>query len=166
MEKGARLAKANTHSQLRLERRKKQILRYRKRRRAELQQAELELLNRQHDKLADSVVDTIVHVIRGRRTRSINRLLFGEGDSAVIDRINLAPSNFYAMAQGLLESQFRRAQERGELREGVTLEEASQWLARVILSLVTYPEEFLDDDEALRRFLWRFLVPSLVADKD
>ena len=38
------------------------------------------------------------------------------------------------------------------------------WVARITLSLVTYPEEFLNDEEALRRYLRRFLIPSIIKD--
>jgi AcrR family transcriptional regulator len=128
------------------------------------QRAEMKILTRYHDNLADSVVDSVVHVLRGRRVRPINRLLFGSGDSAVIDRVNLSPANFYTLTESLLAPQFEQALQRGEIREGVTLRSASEWLARVILSLVSYPEAFLEDEEALRRFLRDFLVPSLVRD--
>lgn len=128
------------------------------------QQAEVEVVTRYHDNLGDSVVDSIVHVMRGRRTRPINALLFGNPNEAVIDRINLSPANFYPMAEQILAPQFSRAQARGEIREGVTLEFANQWVTRVILSLITYPEDFLEDEKALRGFLEKFLVPSLVKD--
>jgi len=128
------------------------------------QQAEVEVVTRYHDNLGDSVVDSIVHVMRGRKTRPMNALLFGDANEAVIDRINLSPELFYPMAEQILAPQFSRAQARGEIREGVTLELANQWVTRVILSLITYPEEFLEDEKALRGFLEKFLVPSLVKD--
>jgi len=126
------------------------------------QQAELEILNRYQDNLADSIVDNVVLVMRGRRNRPINRLLFRSSDSASIDHINLSPANFYPMVEALLAPQFEQAQARGEIRDGVSLSQASHWMARVVLSLVTYPEEFLEDEDALRNFLRLFLVPSLI----
>ena len=50
------------------------------------------------------------------------------------------------------------------MRDGVTLSEASDWVARITLSLVTYPEDFLNDEESLRRYLRIFLVTSLIKD--
>lgn len=131
---------------------------------AQAQRAEMEVLNRYYDNLADSVVESTVLVLRGRRTRPINRLLFGDEADAMIDRINLSPSSFRALTEALLSPQFEKAKARGELREGVTLQDASDWVARITLSLVVYPEEFLNDEEALRRYLRRFLIPSLVKD--
>ena len=57
---------------------------------------------------------------------------------------------------------FLQALDDGHIREGVTLEKLSQWVARIILSLINFPEEFLEDEKALREFLRTFLVPSVV----
>ncbi|MGI9284756.1 MAG: TetR/AcrR family transcriptional regulator, partial [Pseudomonadales bacterium] len=120
---------------------------------ARQQQEEMKVVTRYHDNLADSLVDSILYIMRGRRTRPMNILLFGKGGDAVIDRINLSPANFYTMAQKMLEPLFTRACEQGQIRDGVTLTLVSQWVARLILSLITYPEEFLEDEKALRAFL-------------
>ncbi|MEH6571213.1 MAG: hypothetical protein V7709_19185, partial [Halioglobus sp.] len=131
---------------------------------AQQQQEEMDILTRYHDNLADSLVDSIVHIMRGRRVRPMNVLLFGSGEGAVIDRVNLSPANFYGMSAKLLQPLFVRACKEGQIRPGVTIEQLSQWVARVILSLVTYPEEFLEDEKALREFLQTFLIPSVIAD--
>ena len=128
------------------------------------QREEMEVLNRYLDNLADSLVESTVMVLRGRRTRPINRLLFGMEENAMIDRINLSPSSFSALTEALLTPQFNKALARGEVREGVTLAQASDWVARITLSLVTYPEDFLNDEDSLRQYLRTFLVPSLVKD--
>ncbi len=121
---------------------------------------ELEILNRYQRSLADGMVDSVAYIMRGRRSRPINKLLFaGEG---AINQTNLSPATIYPLAERLFAPQFYLAQERGELRDGVTLDEANRWITRVILSLITYPEEFLEDEEALRKFVRQYLVPSLV----
>lgn len=127
---------------------------------AQRQQEEMSVLTRYHENLADGLVDSIVYIMRGRRTRPMNAILFG--DDAVIDRINLSPANFYDMAEKMIEPLFRKAQISGEIRDGVTLAQVSQWVARIILSLINYPEEFLENESALREFLQMFLVPSVV----
>ena len=131
---------------------------------AEEQRDEMQLINRYADSLADSLMDSVIHVMRGRRNRPINKLLFEEADGDTIARINLSPANFYALTESLLAPQFADAVARGEIREGVTLEAAAHWLARVILSLVTSPEEFIDDEDALRQLVRQFLIPSLIVD--
>ncbi|MDX1697021.1 MAG: TetR/AcrR family transcriptional regulator [Thiohalobacterales bacterium] len=130
---------------------------------AEEQRKEMQLINQYANSLADSILDSAVHVLRGRRNRPINKLLFGEdGDS--LSRVNLSPASIYALTESLLAPQFADAVARGEIREGVTLEAAAHWLARVMLSLVTFPEEFIDDEEALRQFVRQFIIPSLIVD--
>jgi TetR/AcrR family transcriptional regulator, repressor for uid operon len=129
---------------------------------ARAQQEEMSVLIRYHDNLADSLVDSIIYIMRGRRTRPMNVILFGANNDAVIDRINLSPTNFYGMAEKMIEPLFRKAQAAGEIRAGVSLPQMSQWVARIILSLINYPEEFLEDEAALREFLQMFLVPSVV----
>mgnify|MGYP001614472901 CR=1 FL=1 len=49
-----------------------------------------------------------------------------------------------------------------ELRPGVTAEEASEWLLRVILSLLTVPGPTERNQDEQRRYLATFLVPALV----
>jgi AcrR family transcriptional regulator len=132
---------------------------------ARQQQEEMSILTRYHDNLADSLIESIVYIMRGRRNRPMNVLLFGTRDEAVIERVNLSPANFYPMTQAMLEPMFVKAQQQGSVREGVTLEQMGQWLARIILSLINYPGEFLDNEPALREFLQMFLVPSVVADQ-
>ncbi|MBT8151185.1 MAG: TetR/AcrR family transcriptional regulator [Gammaproteobacteria bacterium] len=131
---------------------------------AQQQQEEMRVVTRYHDNLGDILVDSILHIMRGRRNRPINALLFGGSDDAVIDRINLSPENFYSMAEQIIAPQFEQAIAKGEIRDGVTQELASQWVTRVILSLITYPEGFLTDEDALRKFLRVFLVSSLIKD--
>jgi TetR/AcrR family transcriptional repressor of uid operon len=126
------------------------------------QQEEMSVLTRYHDNFADSLVDSIVYIMRGRRTRPMNVILFGAGDDAVIDRVNLSPANFDGMAEKMIEPLFLKAQESGEVREGVTLQQMSQWVSRIVLSFINYPEHFLEDEIALREFLRMFLVPSVV----
>ncbi len=130
---------------------------------AEEQRNEMQLINRYANSLADSILDSAVHVLRGRRNRPINRLLFDEAGDG-LNQVNLSPASIYDLTESLLAPKFAEAVARGEIREGVTLEAAAQWMARVMLSLVTFPEEFIDDEDALRQFLRQFVVPSLIAD--
>ena len=130
---------------------------------AEEQRNEMQLINRYANSLADSILDSAVHVLRGRRNRPINRLLFDEAGDG-LNQVNLSPASIYDLTESLLAPKFAEAVARGEIREGVTLEGAAQWMARIMLSLVTFPEEFIDDEDALRQFLGQFVVPSLIAD--
>ncbi len=84
------------------------------------------------------------------------------------------PEEFAACAgagvQGLLPDlgQFWRpyleaARDRGEIHAGTDLDEAAEWVARVQVSLGTVPGDTLDadDDDAVRRFMRRYVLPGL-----
>ena len=131
---------------------------------ARLQQEELLILLRSHDNFASWLVDSMVHVMRARRTRPMNALLFGADSGGLLERISLEPANFYGVAEELLAPLFEVAQAQGQIREGVTLQNAARWTARIQLSLINYPEEFLEDEEALREYVKLFFLPSLVKD--
>ena len=58
------------------------------------------------------------------------------------------------------------ARDSGEIHAGTDIAEASEWLARVLISLATVPGETLDpgDTDALLRHLRRYVMPGLRAD--
>ena len=73
---------------------------------ARLQQEELLILLRSHDNFASWLVDSMVHVMRARRTRPMNALLFGADSGGLLERISLEPANFYGVAEELLAPLF------------------------------------------------------------
>ena len=56
------------------------------------------------------------------------------------------------------------ARERGELREGLDLDEASEWILRAVLSLVTVRAVGERSPAEQRRFLSTMLVPAIAAE--
>ena len=58
------------------------------------------------------------------------------------------------------------ARDRGEIHADVDVAEASEWVARALLSLATVPGQQLDptDHEAVRRHVRRYVMPGLRAD--
>lgn len=58
------------------------------------------------------------------------------------------------------------ARDSGEIHPGTDIAEASEWLARVLLSLATVPGDTLDpsDADAVLRYLRRYVMPGLRAD--
>jgi AcrR family transcriptional regulator len=57
------------------------------------------------------------------------------------------------------------ARDRGEIREDTDIAEASEWVARVLLSLATVPGDTLDptDSDAVLKQVRRYLMPGLRA---
>jgi AcrR family transcriptional regulator len=60
------------------------------------------------------------------------------------------------------------ARERGEVRAGLPVAAAAEWVMRIVLSLVTVPGDAVDVDDAasVRRFLRQFLVAGLVDSRN
>ena len=58
------------------------------------------------------------------------------------------------------------ARDRGEIREDTDIAEASEWVARVLLSLATVPGDTLDptDADAVAALVRRYVMPGLRAD--
>nr|WP_090276806.1 TetR/AcrR family transcriptional regulator [Mycolicibacterium komanii]CRL70303.1 transcriptional regulator [Mycolicibacterium komanii] len=58
------------------------------------------------------------------------------------------------------------ARDSGEIHPGTDIAEASEWLARVLISLATVPGKTLDpsDGDAVLRHLRRYVMPGLRAD--
>jgi len=58
------------------------------------------------------------------------------------------------------------ARDRGEIHPATDIDEASEWVARVLISLATVPGDTLDpaDPAALLRQVRRYLMPGLQAD--
>lgn len=123
---------------------------------------ELKIALRYHTDLASALVDGILFNMRGRRSRLMFRLLFNEDQTAISNRIPLTPETFRPMATALLRKRFIEAQAKGKIRDGVSLELAAELVARLSLSLMAWPEQFLDDEAALRQFLVTMLVPAIV----
>jgi AcrR family transcriptional regulator len=58
------------------------------------------------------------------------------------------------------------ARDRGEIHEDTDIAEASEWVARVLLSLATVPGDTLDpsDTDAVATHVRRYVMPGLLAD--
>ena len=67
---------------------------------------------------------------------------------------------------GLLAAYLVAAQDRGEIHADIDIAEASEWVARVLISLSTVPGDTLDpsDPEQVRAHVRRYVMPGLKAD--
>lgn len=124
-------------------------------------QSEIEIISRHASTFSNSIVDTVVHVMRGRKDRPINKILFNE-EKTIGEHASLSPQTFLPMVEELLAKRFYLAQQQGEIRSGISLAQTSEWLTRIILSLVAYPGHFLDDEDALRQYLRQFVLPPII----
>ncbi|MGI9282211.1 MAG: TetR/AcrR family transcriptional regulator [Endozoicomonas sp.] len=119
---------------------------------------------RYHDNLADVLIDGALFNMRGRKHRTMFKLLFTEDQPSSVGRSNLSPENFRFMARSMIEDPFNRELKKGNIREGMTLDLAVELICRILLSLMAYPDPYLDDEKSLRTFLEATLLPPIIKD--
>ena len=108
----------------------------------------------------------------------VGRSAYASPDALVLKLRRDEPDEFTACAgagvQGLVPAvgafwrpYVEAARERGDIHAGIDLDEACEWVARVIISLATVPGETLnpDDPDAVLRYLRRYVMPGLRADQ-
>jgi AcrR family transcriptional regulator len=114
------------------------------------------------DDLTCAIVEACSYLLTTIRANpKLQYLLHQEGGGVAATIAGASRAFFVALADDLLPH-LTALREAGLLRDDFDLREASEWIVRVMLSLLTVdgPVERTPDDE--RRFLATFLVPALV----
>ncbi|KEQ19696.1 TetR/AcrR family transcriptional regulator [Endozoicomonas numazuensis] len=119
---------------------------------------------RYHENLADVLIDGALFNMRGRKHRTMFKLLFSEETPSSMGRTNLSPDNFRFMTRSMIEEAFNREEEKGNIREGMNLDLAVEFICRILLSLMAYPDPYLDNEKRLRTFLEATLLPPIIKD--
>lgn len=127
-------------------------------------------LDRLRDRLAaqpdleTALVTGVLYTVKAVRADENLALLFAPEAAGVTGSVAGASEALFALTADFLKPLFEVAQESGQLRQGIELEEAAEWTLRTILSLLTVvgPRQRSETDQY--RYLQAFLVPSLVAD--
>lgn len=88
-------------------------------------------------------------------------LVFAPGDALVASGALTSSRRNRTFNLAGLRPLLEAAQARGEMREDVSVEDAADWLLRVVLLVLTLPPDE-QEEEAVRRFVLRFVVPGLV----
>lgn len=123
---------------------------------------EREIALQYHDNLADILVDGAMFNMRGRKHRPMFKLLFSEDSLPSPGIGSLSPDNFRETSKALMQKHFIAEQEKGRIQDGMTLDMAVEFICRLQLSLMAFPEPFLDDEKALRQFLEATLLPPII----
>ena len=113
------------------------------------------------ENLADAVVEGVLFTVDSVRKDPHLALLFTPEAAGLTTRVAGASDALFSTTAEFLRPLLA---DNDQLRAGVNVEEASEWLLRVILSLLTAPGPVERSTAAQRRYLHTFLVPSLVAD--
>jgi AcrR family transcriptional regulator len=114
------------------------------------------------DELGDAVVDAAAYLLATIRANPMLQVLLRQDGASVAATVAGASKAFFDAIADDLRPYLEPAQQAGLLRPELDLAEASEWILRAILSLLTVegPIARTPDDE--RRFLATFLVPALV----
>jgi AcrR family transcriptional regulator len=112
--------------------------------------------------LADALVEGVLFTVDSVRKDPHLALLFTPEAAGLTSRVAGASEALFSTTAEFLRPLLA---DNDQLRAGVNVEEASEWLLRVILSLLTAPGPVERGTAAQRRYLHTFLVPALVADR-
>lgn len=108
------------------------------------------------------IVESVVHTIQTiRETPKLAHLLASEADS-VRATFSGAAEGLFAYHERELRPWFEMAQRAGLMRADLDVAEATEWVLRVGLSLLTTEGPVRRDTDELRRYLLTYLVPALV----
>lgn len=120
-------------------------------------------LNSQPD-FATAVVDGVQYTIDSVRKNTKLALLFAPGVAGLTGSIAGASEALFKRTAEFLRPLLERARETGQLRANIDFDEASEWILRTVLSLLTVPGPVERSPAEQRRFLTTFLVPALAAE--
>lgn len=111
-----------------------------------------------------AIVDGVQFTINAVRKDAHLALLFSPEVAGLTAGIAGASEALFKRTAEFLRPLLEGAQASGELRPGVDLDEAAEWLLRTVLSLLTAPGPVERTPAEQRRFLVTFLVPALAAN--
>jgi len=111
---------------------------------------------------AVALVETALATIEGVRSNVRLAMLFAPDTAGLTLTLPGARERIFMMTARYLGPLLRAAEEQGRLRSGVDVEEASEFVLRLTLSMLELDDPANTRDSAeLREFLTRFLLPPL-----
>lgn len=114
--------------------------------------------------LETAVVSGVLFTVKAVRTDENLALLFAPEAAGLTGAVAGASEALFDLTAQFLRPLFDAAQQSGELRAGIDLDDAAEWTLRTILSLLTVagPRQRTEADQY--HYLQTFLVPALVDD--
>lgn len=113
------------------------------------------------ESFADSVVEGVMFTVEAVRSDPHLALLFAPEAAGVTENVVGASEALFRVAGEFLRPYFEAAQAKGQLRSGVDIDDAAEWILRSIVSLLTVAGPRKRTKAEQRRFLMAFLVPAL-----
>lgn len=114
-----------------------------------------------HDDLGSALVDFVDVTVRAARRESIIGLLFGsDHELAVVGLGEGISTSLFELVTQFLRPVF--VAHWPDVEPGVSVDDASEWIVRTILSLLTVRGPRERSREGLQTYLERFLIPTIV----
>jgi AcrR family transcriptional regulator len=109
----------------------------------------------------DAIVELIVSAVSWVRAEPWRESLLSTPLSRAITSADTAAS--YAVCAAFIEPYFTQARQAGLVRPHVTLDDAVEYVVRMIHSLLVVPGHHERTDAQLRRYVRNFVVPALLS---
>jgi len=110
------------------------------------------------EKLPEIVMESTLFLSR-RRLHSDMQNVLDKQFGKIIESHGLPVELVRMFADQVLRVPFKKASDKRELPEGLTLEMLTDWLGRMMRSLLLEPPEFAKDEAAMRQYLRMVLLP-------
>ena len=111
---------------------------------------------------ADVIVEGLILAIRELPQRPLLKAVFISDEDARARRIVWSSEIIVSFGEELMESVIQPALEAGLLRDKVRPQVMIEWVYRVLLSFLTLPSNWIEDEQQLRVTLHALLVPVLI----
>lgn len=113
--------------------------------------------------ISGALVDGVLYTLESVRRDEDLMLLFAPEAIGYTTRIAGSSEAIFARTAERLRPMIEPAQEAGEMRSDLTVEEIAQWMTRIVFSFLVLPGG-VDSPDDVRDQLERFLIPALVPD--
>jgi len=120
--------------------------------------SELTLSLDQHTTLAEVAIESALFLY-GRRHRSAMQMLMDKQLGEVTDSLGMPVEFLRLFAEKVLSQPFQRAAQNNEIPDGLTLVMLTDWLGRMMRSLLIEPPEFINNEAELRQYLRMVVLP-------
>ena len=92
------------------------------------------------------------------------RLLFSEESAYILNRINIKELFTHAVSFRNVKPLFEQLVEDQHIRKNISLDDFSEWMTFILLSLLSTPNSYIDNPKKMRHMLDSFLTPSVLKD--
>lgn len=112
--------------------------------------------------LAEAVVEGVVFTIESVRGDQHLAMLFSPEAVGITSSVAGTSEALFTAVTAFLRPLFERGRETGELRSGIDIDEAAEWVLRTLLSLLATEGRVAHTPHEQRHMLRNFLLPAIL----